>query len=235
MPKRLIMSSSLALMLIGCAPAKADSLPPFHALGTEPWWGITVDDGQIHYDPGDGRDISMPAPQRVDTARGYGWQTPRISVEVTYEVCSDGGSMRVYPADVRVTVDNRTVIGCGGYAFQDALGDSAWQVTNVTFTDVEGENHRVEFAGDRMIARVGCRTFSGNYTRNTDGALRLARPTMTRSGCPAPAPEDEQDPDRDQERALVDMFGQEVYLSFSRPGTLAMGNEHGGILLQRIR
>jgi len=228
---RLMPKLVVTLALLGCAtPPQAPGSPagqPFHAIGTEPFWGVSVADGRILHDPSDGEDVSVPAPARQETRNGYRWRTGRITVEVTSRPCSDGMSNNVYPADVKVFVNGTRLLGCGGYDFTGELAGSAWRIVNVNLTDVSGDHYRLEFTGDRITGRAGCNSLSGPYSRRDRTTLAVGPVTATRMACPEPRME--------HERAVLEMFTEPVRLSYSEPDTLAIGNELGGIVLRRIR
>ena len=237
----------LALAAVGCMAPQMNSPTPaanqaapagdmaaarvalrdgFHGLGTEPFWGVSVGDGRILYDALDGEDVSVRAPPRAETPAGYRWQTRRITVEVTHEACSDGMSMNVYPRDMKVNVDGRDLIGCGGYDYRDDLTGSRWQIVNVTFSEVAGEAYRLEFTENRVSGRAGCNRFSGSYRRTGDNELEFGPLAVTRMACP--------EPQMEHERAALEIFTSKARLIFSRPGTVALTNELGGLLLQRL-
>jgi uncharacterized membrane protein/heat shock protein HslJ len=225
----LVTSLALAAQAQGFALQRPDSNVPFHAMGTEPFWGLSVENGRIVYDPAGQQGVAVPAPARQETPRGYRWRTPRINVEVNNEVCGDGMSMRVYPVDVKVMVLGRTLLGCGGYAFRGTLANSTWQIVNVTFDAVGGPAYRLDFTGDRMSGEVACVRFSGPYAANADGTLRIGLVEFTRRNCHEEQAELEQN--------LRELFAEPIRLSTSEPGggALAIGNENGGFLLRRAR
>lgn len=213
----------------GFAIPRPDPATPFHAMGTEPFWGVSVDNGRIVYDPDGRQGLAVPAPARQDRPRGYRWQTPRIIIEATDEVCSDGMSMNVYPVDVKVMVNGQRLLGCGGYDYRGTLANSSWQLVNVTFDAVGGPAYRLSFTGDRLDAHIGCNRFSAPYSRHADGTLRVGTLSFQRG---AACREDQSE----QGQNLRELFAAPIRLSTSQPGggTLALGNENGGLLLRRL-
>jgi uncharacterized membrane protein len=213
----------------GFALPRPDTSTPFHAMGTEPFWGVSVENGRIVYDPAGRQGLAVPAPARQDRPRGYRWQTPRITVEVTNEVCGDGMSMRVYPVDVKVLVNGERLLGCGGYEHRGTLANSSWQIVNVTFDAVGGPAYRLDFTGDRINAHIGCNRFSAPYTRNADGNLRVGPLSFMRG---APCPQDQQE----QAQNLRELYADPIRHSTTQPGggMLAIGNENGGLLMRPI-
>ncbi len=213
----------------GFALPRPDTATPFHAMGTEPFWGVSVDGGRIIYDPAGRQGLAVPAPARQETPRGYRWRTPRITVEVTQEVCGDGMSMRVYPVDVKVLVNGERLLGCGGYEFRGTLAGGSWQIVNVTFDAVGGPAYRLDFTTDRINAQIGCNRFSAPYSRNANGTLRVGTLSFMRGTA---CPQDQQE----QGQNLRELFAEPIRLSTSQPGggMLAIGNENGGLLMRPI-
>lgn len=104
---------ALALLLAGCATVSAADDEPYRALGTEPFWSITVAGGRMTYDsPEGGFSVPAPAPQELGDGRIY--ETRRITLQVSHGECSDGMSDRRYPQTVRAVIDGRELRGCGG-------------------------------------------------------------------------------------------------------------------------
>jgi uncharacterized membrane protein len=96
-------------------PIPAPPPPPYHAVGTEPFWNLLIDDHDITFVEPDAQPIKQPVPTPINGFAGPIYQTPRINVNVVKNVkCSDGMSDRVYPDKVQVTVDGKQFNGCGG-------------------------------------------------------------------------------------------------------------------------
>ena len=112
------LSRSLALpvtrRLRACrSPARRP--PPYHAVGTEPFWNLLIDERDVTFTPaGRAADPAADAAGRSSAFAGEIYQTPRINVNIVHAQCSDGMSDRTYPDKVQVTVDGRRFNGCGG-------------------------------------------------------------------------------------------------------------------------
>jgi len=102
-----------ALLLAGCATVPAEQEEAYRALGTEPFWSITVASGRITYESPEGG-FSVRAPRGQELGDGRIWETRRITLQASNRECSDGMSDTVYPQTVRATVDGRALRGCGG-------------------------------------------------------------------------------------------------------------------------
>lgn len=219
----------LALAAIGGAAAPALAQDSFHALGTEPFWDVTIERGRIDFDDASSEQrFAVRAPARVRTANGYGWRTPRIRVDVRHEACGDGMSMRLYPTEVRVRVGSggRELQGCGGYTYRGNLSGTSWQIVNATFNEVGGEAYRIQFAGGRLTGRAGCNRFSGPYRMAASGRITIGPLAVTRMACP--------EPQMEIERAVLETFAEPAFVTYGRAGEIAIGNEVGGVLLRRI-
>jgi uncharacterized membrane protein len=88
--------------------------PPYHALGTEPFWNLLIDEHDLTFIRPETQPIRQPTPQVIVGIAGEIYRTPRIDVNIVHSRCSDGMSDRVYPDRVQVTVDGKQFTGCGG-------------------------------------------------------------------------------------------------------------------------
>ena len=104
----------LAALAGACYPIPGPPPPPYHALGTEPFWNLLIDERDVTFTQPDAQPIRQPRPQAIHGVAGETYQTQRIRVNIVHGQCSDGMSDRVYPDRVQVTVDGRRFTGCGG-------------------------------------------------------------------------------------------------------------------------
>ena len=112
--KRLL-ALPLIVTLAGCMTTPPPASAPYRAIGTEPFWNLTIDARHLTFTQPDAQPIQQPTPRVIVGIAGEIYQTPRINVNiVTSHGCSDGMSDRVYPDRVQVTVDGRQFNGCGG-------------------------------------------------------------------------------------------------------------------------
>jgi uncharacterized membrane protein len=100
--------------LAGCAPLPPPPAAPYHALGTEPFWNLLIDEHDITFVEPEQQPIKQPAPKVINGFAGPIYQTPRINVNIVHTQCSDGMSDRTYPDKVQVIVDGKQYHGCGG-------------------------------------------------------------------------------------------------------------------------
>ena len=107
-----ILSAAL-LLLAGARPFRGGRRRAYRALGTEPFWSITVANGRMTYQSPEGG-FSVPAPRGQELGDGRIWETGRITLQASNRECSDGMSDNSYPQAVRAVVDGRSLNGCGG-------------------------------------------------------------------------------------------------------------------------
>ncbi len=185
----------LALALLA-APASAQPQSPegeiYAAHGTEPFWGLTFEDGRMVWTGMDEERIEVARP-RPTTSRGgvHVYRTPRMTVEISHEGrCSDGMSDYEYPDTVRVRFgrsrSGRALEGCGGGVLPPAtLGDTNWAIVDIDGIPANGEAYELMFVGDGTFSgRAGCNRITGAW-RQTGRTLTTSGVATTRMACPA--------------------------------------------------
>ncbi len=88
----------------------------FHALGTEPFWGLTVTGVAARYSTPEiteaiASDVVRSASGGVETVSGRFGEVP-FTLTVQPERCGDGMSDRVYPFAARLRIGERALQGC---------------------------------------------------------------------------------------------------------------------------
>lgn len=111
--KKLVALAPL-VALSGCLAHPAPPPPPYHAVGTEPFWNLLIDPINITFTRPDTQPVTQRTPNIIVGVAGEIYQTQRISVNIVHARCSDGMSDRSYPDKVQVTVDGTQYNGCGG-------------------------------------------------------------------------------------------------------------------------
>lgn len=220
-----------ALALGGCVeppplPPPPPTGPLYVALGTEPFWRLTMNSAEIVFTEANapGVQIAQPTPRPIIGVAGEIYQTPRINVNVVHARCSDGMSDRIYPDKVQVRVDNRAFEGCGGEPMAPAmLSNTSWGVESVNGRPAPGgDRFFVRFEGDRLSARFGCNSMGGSY--RVQGQTLTAGPiAATRMACPDMSFEDQ----------AGRILSQPVGLQWSAGDRLTMSNAAGTIVLRR--
>lgn len=119
----------LLLLAAGCAAIEPPppAAEPYRAIGTEPFWDLTIGREMVFTDRGTDLVVVQPTPRPIHGFAGDIYQTPRLNVNIVHARCSDGMSDRVYPDSVQVTVDGRQYKGCGASAEWFATTDERGQ------------------------------------------------------------------------------------------------------------
>jgi heat shock protein HslJ len=99
----------------GDADAVTDA---YRASGSEPYWSLTMSDGQMAFASADGTDVTVATPEPQSTRTGPLYETPEMTVHINNFRRCQGADGREYRDTVRVTVGTRTVQGCGGEAVE---------------------------------------------------------------------------------------------------------------------
>lgn len=152
----------------------------YRAIGTEPFWDLTIGRDLVFTDRGNNVVVGEPAPLVQRSASGERYQGRRLSVTIERRRCSDGMSDRSYPDTVNVTVDGRAFRGCGAdSAFfsqasqnittlpgqgQHDLSNTNWRVVSVNGRSVPPSGHYFNFATDRMSGKLGCNMINSSYS-----------------------------------------------------------------------
>ncbi|MDQ8755026.1 META domain-containing protein [Sphingosinicella sp. LHD-64] len=222
-----ILIAGLAALAACATPAENNQIgeDAYRALGTEPFWSVTIADGQMRYETPDSRDLIVPAPEPRTSFNGHRYETERLTVDVTHQPCSDGMSDRRYADTVRVTADGRELSGCGGEILPPAsLADTSWSLVAIGGEAVSGERYAMQFTADRVSGQAGCNRFGGSYA--LAGETLTPGPIMsTRMACPEPAMTHEG-------RVLAVLRGP-VTVSFPDGDTMVLAGNGGEIRLRR--
>lgn len=211
------------LLLAGCATVPSGE-EPYRALGTEPFWSVTVANGRMTYDTPEGG-FSVPAPAPSETGDGRIYQTRRLTLHIWHGECSDGMSDRRYAETVRVEADGRTLNGCGGAILAPAaLAETSWRIVAISGEDVTGDAYHLQFGADRLNGQAGCNRFSGPYS--AAGGRLSAGPIMTtRMACPEPR--------MGHERSVLHLLGGPLAITHPDGDTLMLSGNGGNIRLRR--
>jgi uncharacterized membrane protein len=213
-------------LLAGCATVQAQEEEPFRARGNEPFWSVTVANGRMTYARAGEAGFSVRTPARQETEIGYLWRTPRLTVEVMHQRCSDGMSDMLYPADVRVTVGGEELRGCGGEPVRDELANSEWQIVEIDGNAVSGHAYQLSFTRDRISGQAGCNRFNGTYQRGDEGDMDIGPLAVTRMACPEPR--------MGHERFVLNLLGDTSNLTFVDNDNLVISADRNSIKLRRV-
>ncbi len=176
----------------------------YRAIGTEPFWDLTIGQRLTFTDRGNNVSVSEVTPPVRNGIAGEMYEGRRLRVNIVHSRCSDGMSDRSYPDTVQVTVDGRRYNGCGAAASfflsvddrgnpnmasalpgpETALERTRWRVVRVNGRPVprQGDYH-IDFDSGRIAAKFGCNGIGGTYTQNNN-TLDAGALIATRMACP---------------------------------------------------
>lgn len=223
----------LCPLLLAAAPVPAQfAADPYKALGTEPFWTVTIADGSLRLDEPGQRPVVVAAPVPRPTFNGRRYETRALTVDVTRTPCSDGMSDRRYPDSVTVSVGRRVLRGCGGQPSGGEvvplrLADTRWTIEAVDGARIQPSRPtEIGFADDRVAGSAGCNRFGGSYALRGD-RLAISALFSTRMACDAAAMR--------IEGRVIGLLERSPRVS--RPGrdTLVLSGAGGSLLLRRIR
>lgn len=217
-----------AFFLAGCAtvpPSDGGGTEPFRALGTEPFWSVTVADDRVTFESPEGPPVIMPLISSVPRGEGRRYATSRMTMDVVPGECSDGMSDRRYAERVTVVMDGRRLEGCGGDIIAPAgLAGTAWSIVEIDGRPVSGQAYHLQFEQDRLSGQAGCNRFSGTFIES-EGRI-VAGPLMsTRMACPEPA--------MTHERRVLDLLGEPVSFEHPDGDSLLLSGPSGSVRLRR--
>lgn len=208
------------------APPPRPAPASYRAVGTEPFWAVTIADGRMTYEGLDEPTIVVGRPDPRTTFNGRRYETPRLTVHVTHVQCSDGMSDRVYVDTVRVMANGKDLRGCGGEILPPAeLAGTSWSITAIDGEAVPRElSYFLNFEEQRLGGKAGCNGFGGSY--EVSGRTLVPGPIMaTKMACPGPAME--------HERRALEILSGPVQMDYRDGDTLVLRGRSGAITLRR--
>lgn len=139
------------------------------ARGNEPGWRLDLDRDTLtlSWDYGAGK-LAAATPEAVRSERltSYGLRVGerRLAVAVHDRLCSDDMTGMPYPQQVIVSIDDRSLRGCGGNPQDLLLGE--WRVEDLDGRGVVDRSHAtVVFSDDgRLGGRGSCNSYGGAFT-----------------------------------------------------------------------
>jgi len=217
------------LTLAAFTPGEANAqAAPYKALGTEPFWALTITPRTIRFEsPNFRTPVTVATPRVIHGFAGEIYQTKRIKVNIIHKRCSDGMSDRTYPDTVQVSVDGRAYSGCGGapaVAVPDSVVDGNWRVQTVAGRSVvRGTTVTVNFERGRVSGNTGCNSFNGRFTLDR-GRLDAGPLATTKRACMGRA-------QNAQERDVLALLGERLSVSRNRAGRLVLTGARGRTLV----
>lgn len=219
-----------AVALAGCAmavpPPLATGGTSYRALGTEPFWSVTIEQGEMTYQPMEGPPVSVAVPAARTSFNGHRYETPGLTLDITHVRCSDGMSDRVYPDKVMVMVDGQTLSGCGGEIVPPAnLANTSWSIVAIDGEPIApSADYYLNFANEELTGKAGCNGFSGPFILGGD-TLTPGPIVATRMACPPPRME--------HERKMLAALGEPVTVRFESGERLVLAGSGATVTLRR--
>ena len=210
-----------------CAPAGA-IIEPFRASGNEPFWSLSVEQGQM---PLSRLNEGELAPQGYRAGDSSGeWLSdgqPQIRLQLSDQLCEDSMSGMSYPQQVRVQVEGKQLEGCGGNTAR-LLQGGEWVVEDINGGGIIDRSRvTLNFGEDgRIHGRSSCNNYMGQYQLSGEG-LSIGPLAGTRMACPPSLMEQEQRVLKNLEAVQRFEFDQTgALLLHSAEGTLKARLEH---------
>ncbi|HTG39072.1 META domain-containing protein [Sphingomonas sp.] len=208
-------------------PPAAAPAAPYRAIGTEPFWSVTLAHGRMRYDDPSGTVIDVTAPTARASLNGERYVTDRLTLDITHAPCSDGMSDRRYPDTVLVIADGRELKGCGmPAADEDALTGQEWRINAVDGAAPPAPRPAtLTFAEGRLSGTTGCNRVMGSYSLSDD-RLTLDGVATTRMACPGAAME--------QEARITEILRGPLSVVRGKDGVMLTGDK-GSLTLVPVR
>lgn len=212
---------------------------PYKAVGTEPFWSLTIDQREMRFETMNGLRYGEPTPPVQPGYAGDIFRGQRLEVNIVHQPCSDQMSDRIYPDRVQVYFDGRRWEGCGGPAsiFQPGwengqspyYGDAAipldrtsWQIVAINGRQTPARDFYINFMPDgQLSAKFGCNNANGSYSQG-GSTLTVGPMAMTRMACP----------EMSFETQASNIFGSPMQVSL-RDDRLTLSNRAGTIEARR--
>jgi heat shock protein HslJ len=226
---RLPMIAATSMLLLAALPAQGQSgNQPYRALGTEPFWSLTIDGRSIRYQPADGRETRVPKPRPIIGFNGERYVTRGLTVDITHVECSDGMSDRTFHDTVTVKLGRRTLRGCGGDVLSEqpdqvSVLEGNWRIEAINGHPVAPRTTpRVTFSGQRISGNASCNNFNGSF-RLQRGRLIAGPLASTKMACGLRV-------QNVQESTVLGILGAPLSVTRNRGGKLVLTNAKGNRL-----
>ena len=195
--------------------------PVLVARGNEPGWRLDLDVETLtlSWDYG-AASLAAATPEAVrsDRVTSYGAQVGdrRLVIAIHDRLCADDMTGMPHPKQVIVSLDARTLRGCGGEPKELLLGE--WVVEELDGRGiVDNSRATVTFSEDGTLGgRGSCNSYGGSYALTGEG-LTVSQLHSTLMACAQPL--------MAQERRLFEVLQQAYRFEISDDGALIL---HGG-------
>ena len=233
MKQKIIGLFAVTMTLMACQTTPdakpAASTKNYRAMGTEPFWSLTLSGKTMLFSRAGERDISGNNTVSRPSFNGWRHDSDTITANVTFLPCNNGMSEQTYKDTVTVMVGKETYQGCGGGILPPAsLERTVWRIAFINGTKIpNSQGALIAFGDGRMSGTIGCNRLGSQYTY-AKGKLGFGPVMSTRMGC--------QEPLASQEFAFVTLLGSSLTTSFTNTGGLVLAGKDGAevILEQSI-
>ena len=215
-----MIATALSLLFAPLLQVAGDDPRDYRAVGTEPFWSLTLTRDRIVYRDVEDRRTVVRTPRAIQANGNVFYRARGMTVAIRNQECSDGMSDRRFADTVRVKIGRRILNGCGrAYPDATSLNGSNWRIAAVGGGPVSlPRPATIAFDEDRVSGSAGCNRFSGRYSIQA-GRLSAPRLTMTRMACTGDA--------GSVEAALTDLLNESVMAYPMRDGSLRLVGTKG--------
>lgn len=212
-----------------CGPAAAAPEGRWSAIGQEPGWMLTIEEGEAFfgYDYNQAQHTAaVTGPHAIEDGVEYIEGPGGLAVTRLFKVCSDVMSGIPYPDTVTVTLGDQVYQGCGGDA-QAVLAGAEWVVEDINRGGVI-DDVRVTMtfnpAEGMAFGRGGCNSWSGGYSLSGEG-ISFGDAMSTQMACAEAV--------MNQEQAFHQALGNVTSYAIDETGALVMTGADGARILAR--
>lgn len=212
-----------------CVEVTSD-VTAYRARGNEPGWSVLLADDTVELTADYGAlTRNAPRPDVQVQPGAYVFDLPDISARLTLEdrLCEDDATGMPHPHHATLTLEGRTLTGCGGDP-ASLLTGVTWQIEDVGGKGIIGSSEiTMNFAPNgRVSGGSGCNRFLGGFDL-TGEELSFGQMAGTMMACPEAL--------MIQERAVLDALGAVRRFGFDDTGALLLigGPEDAPLLTAR--
>jgi heat shock protein HslJ len=205
---------------------------PYRARGNEPFWSVTVDEGEMLLIRLGMDDLTLPVTDSMLTDAGVivviaadPDRALRAVLERLPELCHDSMTGMPYPETARLSMGDNTIHGCGGDPW-DLLTGRTWVVEDIGGGGViDTARATLGFdASGRVFGNGSCNRYNGAATL-TGESLIFGPIASTMMACPEAI--------MGQERRLFDTLEQVIGFDIDETGALILLGPTGPLLTAR--
>jgi len=236
--KRLIAPTAsllTALSLVGCSAvnekpasyATSDMISPnlpFKAQGNEPAWQLTVTTSYLELTQGyeqKPQQFALVEQQQADKLFITAGEKKELTAALTPNICHDSMTGMPYPWQAEVTVENKTLQGCGGDPLELLLGE--WQIEDINGEGIIDSSHLTITFDDKgqVYGSATCNRYGSSYELTGEG-LSFGHSLTTKMACPEAL--------MNQEQKFLETFNKISQFDINENGALILKSYNGKTL-----